>query len=70
MINEFIDWMYETANEVVFLLFVISLSLLTICVVVMFVAFEAPPELLRLTLLPIIVIGSIFTIWYFKEYKK
>lgn len=70
MINEFIDWMYETADGIVFLLFVLSLSLLTLCVVTIFVTFNATPELLRLTLLPVIVIGSIFTAWYFKKYKK
>ena len=70
MIDAFIDWMYESSNRIVFLLFVLSLSLLTLCVVVMFVTFKAPPELLRLTLLPVIVIGSIFTVWYFKEYRK
>ena len=70
MIDEFIDWMYESSNRIVFLLFVLSLSLLTLCVVTIFVTFNAPPELLRLTLLPVIVIGSIFTVWYFKEYRK
>ena len=70
MIDEFIDWMYESSNGIVFLLFVLSLSLLTLGVVTIFVTFNASPELLRLTLLPVIVIGSIFTVWYFKEYRK
>lgn len=70
MINEFLDWLAYTRNAFLLLIVMLVAVFLAIDLGVMFVRFDATPEMLRFAFLMFTILFSIFITWYITVYKK
>ena len=70
MINDFLDWLYDSRNGGLLIIFIIVFLLLLISLGSIFVRLAAPPALLRFALLMFTINSAIFITWYFKVHRK
>ena len=70
MITDFFDWLHAGGRESIYLVFLFSALTFFIGLAVSFVVFIMPATLLRLELLMVAIMVSIFVTWYFREYRK
>ncbi len=70
MINDFLDWLYDSSNGGLLIIFIIVFLLLLIAIGSIFVRLAAPPELLRFAFLMFIILFLIFFTWYLRVHKN
>lgn len=70
MINDFLDWLYNSRNGGILIVFIVVFLLFLITLGAIFVRLAAPPEMLRFAFLMFTINFAIFITWYLRVYKN